>query len=81
VADHRGSDARRGLNRLAKLKPLFDVFTFELMNLPRTDPVVINISLHRRIEVAHHDPDLHRLGKNWFVHSHIPNFAVLVCVP
>ena len=30
AADHRGSDARRGLNRLAMLKPLFDVFPLEL---------------------------------------------------
>jgi len=67
--------ARRGLNGLAMFKPLFDVFTLELMDLPRPDPVVINVSSHRRIEVAHHDPDLHRLGKNWFVHFHTLNFV------
>jgi hypothetical protein len=51
-ANHRGRDARRGLDRRAIFVPIFDVPGLELVDLPRADPVVVDVPSHRRVDVV-----------------------------
>jgi hypothetical protein len=58
-------------DRLTVLTQVAEVAWVELMILPRADPVVIDLSSNRRVEVAHHDTDLPRLSKSWPLHFHL----------
>jgi hypothetical protein len=40
----------------------------KFVDLPRTDPVLVDVFSHRRVQVAHHDPDLHGLGEDRVAH-------------
>jgi hypothetical protein len=40
----------------------------ELDDVPRPDPEVVDVPLHRRCKVTDDDPDLHRLGERRLAH-------------
>src|SRR5215217_8515461 len=84
-ADHGGGEAGDGAaprasDRLAVLVQVFRILGVELVDLPRADPVVVDVPAQRGVEVAHDDPDLHRLGEDGparravpgLVHAHLP---------
>ena len=47
-----------------------DIVRIKFIDLPRTDSVIVDVFLHRCIQIAHHDTDLHRLGKDGVEHPH-----------
>src|SRR5205085_8004439 len=65
----------RGLDGLTMFAPIFDVAGLELVDLPGADSVVFLVPSHCCVEIAHDDSDLHRLGKNRFMHLGTLNAA------
>jgi hypothetical protein len=66
LADHGDRSAPGALDRLAELAQVLHPPRFELVDVPRADPVVVDVRPHRGFEVAHDDRDLHRLGEERF---------------
>jgi hypothetical protein len=63
-ADHRGLETPRALDRLAVFAQILCVAGVEFVDIPWADAVVVDVPSQRRVKVAHHDADLHRLGEN-----------------
>lgn len=61
LAHHSDCHAPGALDRLAVFAEILPV---KFVDLPRTDPVLVDIFPHRRVKVAHHNSDLHRLGED-----------------
>jgi hypothetical protein len=68
-AHQRCREPPGAVDRPSVLVQSFRLPCVELDHLPRPDPVVIEIPLHRRFEIAHHDSDLHRLGEGGLPHQ------------
>src|SRR5437764_909162 len=54
----RGSDTPGAADAFAVFVEVRCVLGMELDDVPRPDPVVIDVPLHRRLEVTDDDPDL-----------------------
>jgi hypothetical protein len=76
--------APRASGRLAVLVQVLRILGVEFVDLPRADPLVVDVPPHRRVEVAHDEPDLHRLDEDGLarraiaglVHAHLPPVSV-----
>src|SRR6266540_2567388 len=67
-ADHGGSETPGAAGGFAVFVEVRCVLGMELDDVPRTDPVVVDVPLHRRCEVTDDDPDLHRLREHRLAH-------------
>src|SRR6266516_4054882 len=67
-ADHRGGETPGAADAFAVFVEVRCVLGMELDDVPRPDPVVIDVPLHRRLEVTDDDPDLHRLSEHRLAH-------------
>src|SRR6266571_8578804 len=67
-ADHGGGETPGAADGFAVFVEVRCVLGMELDDVPRTDPVVVDVPLHRRCEVTDDDPDLHRLREHWLAH-------------
>ena len=69
LADHRGCEPPGALDRLAVLVQIVCVFrAWKLVDLPRSDPEIVDVPLHRRLKVAHDDSNLHGLREDRLRH-------------
>ena len=62
---------RQGPGALDRLTVLAEILRFagvELVNLPRADPVVVDVPPHRRREITHDDPELQYLVEDRLAH-------------
>jgi hypothetical protein len=59
--DHRHRETQGAFHRSAALVQVFRISWRELVDLPPTDPVVVDLPPQRCIKVAHDDPNLHCL--------------------
>jgi hypothetical protein len=71
LADRGDREAPGALDRLTVLAGILRVAGVELVDLPRADPVVVDVPPHRRLEIAHDDPELQRLGEDRLAHRPI----------
>ena len=71
-ADMRQGDAHRVLQRLVVPHEVVDVGGPDLIDPPRADPVLVDVGVQRRVEVAHHDGDLRRVGEQGLWHGRRP---------
>ena len=68
LADHGGRKPPGAFDRPSVLVQIFRVPGVELVDVPRPDPVVVDVPPHRRFEVAHDDSDLERLVEGGLAH-------------
>src|SRR6266511_2592138 len=67
-ADHGGGETPGAADGFAVFVEVRCVVGMELDDVPRTDPVVVDVPLHRRCEVMDDDPDLHRRREHRLAH-------------
>src|SRR6266566_10122625 len=67
-ADHGGREPPGAFDRPSLLVQILRAPGVELVDVPRPDPVIVDVSPHRRFDVAHDDPDLERLVERRLAH-------------
>ena len=72
LADQGGRETPGAFDRLAVLAQILRVRGAELVDLPRAEPVIVDVRPQRCVKVAHDYPDLHRFGEDRLAHRPIP---------
>lgn len=81
-ADHRCREPPGAVDLPSVLVQSFRLAGVELDDLPRPDPVVVDIPPHRRLEIANDDSDLERLDERGLAHQpaeYYPSAETLAC--